>query len=298
MTFATPSPGSRGDSGRRWSSSTGSASALRRQADCSASNRRRYAGVSIVRTRPFATSWEASMTDVRTLLERGYADAMPAPDGFERMLRRRDRKRRNQRIAAGVVGIAVFVAAVWIVTSGASSERTQEPADRTTVNRTAAAEDVVRGFVAAFGAFDAQTAMTYVAEGADLTWLIDRQVPPNADGLAAELALLRAQRFQLNITRCDAVPFGSATSVVCGFGFDAIASDQLGRGPFTDGTFVFTVRNGEIVKGSWKAPLGRFRSQMRVPFAVWVAAIHPGDFTAMYETGSIPASPEAFGRLT
>jgi Tol biopolymer transport system component len=68
------------------------------------------------------------MNDVRTLLERGYADATPPPDGFERMLRRRDRKRRNQRIAAGIVGIAVFVAAVWIVTTGGSFNRTQQPA--------------------------------------------------------------------------------------------------------------------------------------------------------------------------
>jgi WD40 repeat protein len=63
------------------------------------------------------------MNDVRTLLERGYADATPPPDGFERMLRRRDRKRRNQRIVAGAVGIAVFVAAVWIVTNGLSFDR-------------------------------------------------------------------------------------------------------------------------------------------------------------------------------
>jgi len=39
-----------------------------------------------------------------------------------------DRKRRNQRIAAGVVGIAVFVAAIWIVTSGGWFDRTKEPA--------------------------------------------------------------------------------------------------------------------------------------------------------------------------
>ena len=39
------------------------------------------------------------------------------------MLHRRDRKRRNQRIVAGVVGIAVFVAAVWIVTSGGAFDR-------------------------------------------------------------------------------------------------------------------------------------------------------------------------------
>lgn len=36
---------------------------------------------------------------------------------YERLLRRRDRKRRNQRIASGVVGIAVFVAGLLIVTS-------------------------------------------------------------------------------------------------------------------------------------------------------------------------------------
>jgi dipeptidyl aminopeptidase/acylaminoacyl peptidase len=63
------------------------------------------------------------MSDVRAILERGYASAMPPPDGFERMLRRRDRKRRNKRIRASVVGIAVFVAAVWIVRDIASLDR-------------------------------------------------------------------------------------------------------------------------------------------------------------------------------
>jgi hypothetical protein len=42
--------------------------------------------------------------------------------------RRRDRKHRNQRIAAGLVGIGVFVAAVWIVTSGGPFERAPAPA--------------------------------------------------------------------------------------------------------------------------------------------------------------------------
>jgi hypothetical protein len=52
---------------------------------------------------------------------------MPEP-AWDRLVGRRDRKRRNQRIAAGVVGIAVFVAAVWIVTNGLSFDRTQTPA--------------------------------------------------------------------------------------------------------------------------------------------------------------------------
>ena len=45
---------------------------------------------------------------------------------MDSLIRRRDRKRRNQRIAAGVVGIAVFVAAVWAVTSGLSLDRSEK----------------------------------------------------------------------------------------------------------------------------------------------------------------------------
>jgi hypothetical protein len=56
------------------------------------------------------------------------APLFEAPEpSFEAFLRRRDRKRRNQRIGAGVVGIAVFVATVWVVTSGLSLDRTQTP---------------------------------------------------------------------------------------------------------------------------------------------------------------------------
>lgn len=71
------------------------------------------------------------MPDLTSLLERAdrAASRVPLPaDGFERLRVRRDRKQRNQRIAAGVVGIAVFLAAVWIVTSVGSFDRTQTPA--------------------------------------------------------------------------------------------------------------------------------------------------------------------------
>ena len=67
------------------------------------------------------------MSDVRTILMQGVGGATPPPDGFERMLRRRDRKRRDQRIMAGVVGIAVFVAAIWIIATGGPFDRTLTP---------------------------------------------------------------------------------------------------------------------------------------------------------------------------
>jgi hypothetical protein len=68
------------------------------------------------------------MSDPRSLLERESRRFTQQDGAFERLLHRRDRKRRNQRIAAGVVGIAVFVAAVWIVTSAGSPDRSQTPA--------------------------------------------------------------------------------------------------------------------------------------------------------------------------
>lgn len=68
------------------------------------------------------------MSDTKELLQHARRE-FPPPEGVMESLRRRhDRKRRNQRIAAGVVGIAVFVAAIWIVTSVGAFDRTQTPA--------------------------------------------------------------------------------------------------------------------------------------------------------------------------
>jgi hypothetical protein len=68
------------------------------------------------------------MIDERDLLERALRAFEPQPGFTDRVYRRRELKRRNQRIAAGVVGIAVFVAAVWIVTSAGSFGRSKTPA--------------------------------------------------------------------------------------------------------------------------------------------------------------------------
>ena len=71
------------------------------------------------------------MSDLKALLERAERaiSVVPLPpDDFDGLQRRRDRKRRNQRITAGVVGMVIFVAAVWIVTSGGAFDRTQTPA--------------------------------------------------------------------------------------------------------------------------------------------------------------------------
>jgi hypothetical protein len=225
-------------------------------------------------------------------LER-IARRIPIPEpAYERMLRRRDRTRRNQRSTAGVVGIAVFVAAVWIVTSGRPTDRTQRPANEPSVSP---AEDVVRGFLAAFGAFDPEAAMTYVADDADLSGLIDLPAPANEKGLSLELALLKAQGVQLTITSCQTSPFGSATSVICGFDFHSIASDVLGGGPLTGSMFVFTVRDGEIVKAAGNQYDLQTAERLYATFAEWAYATYPRDFQVMYKTGRyVLPRPEGF----
>jgi transglutaminase-like putative cysteine protease len=68
------------------------------------------------------------MSDLKALLERAEraVSVVPLPpDGLDGLQRRRNRKRRNQRLSAGVVGMTVFVSAVWIVTTGMPFDRTQ-----------------------------------------------------------------------------------------------------------------------------------------------------------------------------
>ncbi|MET1012106.1 MAG: hypothetical protein ABWY83_06970 [Actinomycetota bacterium] len=67
------------------------------------------------------------MSDLKELLDREARLVDAAPEALESVLRRRDRKRRTKRIAAGVVGIAVFVAGVWIVTAGGPPDRSENP---------------------------------------------------------------------------------------------------------------------------------------------------------------------------
>jgi Tol biopolymer transport system component len=64
------------------------------------------------------------VSDIRELLRPGVEGFEPKRDAFERVLARRDRKRRRQRIAAGIVGAAVFAMVVVLLVRLLSSEPT------------------------------------------------------------------------------------------------------------------------------------------------------------------------------
>jgi Tol biopolymer transport system component len=69
------------------------------------------------------------MTGDRDLLEREMERLRPRPISIDDLVRRRDRRRRNQRIAAGVIAIAIFAAPIaWLAGAGGRSDRTHLPA--------------------------------------------------------------------------------------------------------------------------------------------------------------------------
>src|SRR5262245_48744392 len=68
------------------------------------------------------------MTDLKRLVQQAdiAVSSVPLPPGgIEPLMRRRERKRRAQRIVAGSVGIAIFVATLWLLTSGSLGVGTQ-----------------------------------------------------------------------------------------------------------------------------------------------------------------------------
>jgi hypothetical protein len=149
----------------------------------------------------------------------------------------------------------------------------------------AAGERVARGFLAAFGAFDAEQALTYVADDADLTGATNGS--RGVRGLSLMTSWLEASGFEMTVTSCETAPFAPDTIVTCRFDFHGFRSDEIGRGPFSGSTFVLTVRHGEIVSASLHWDIEKFSPQMWDPFAGWVSTTYPKDAAVMYTDGTL-----------
>ena len=231
------------------------------------------------------------MSDPRSLLERESRRFIQHDGAFERLLRRRDRKRRNQRITAGVVGIAVFVAAVWILGTRVVQETTTPANPSTVAPDDAKALEVAKDFVTAFTAFDADRAITYLADNADTSGL-------GAKGIREFrllLSYLEAIRYkQLNLSCLDVGSSASGSYVHCTFDFHSNGSDEIGKGPYSGSTLQFALRDGKIVRASMHWELGKYASQMWYPFREWVSSNYPEDVAVMYEetsTGDYALTP-------
>lgn len=189
------------------------------------------------------------------------------------------------KVGAFVVAATIGVAAIALILVTRPGQDTTTPANEPSAvdPADAAAVQVATDFLGAFGDFDAEQAMTYVADDADITGMTEGS--NDVEGLSLMASFLEAQGYQQTIASCEATPVASDTSVVCPYDFHGIRSDEIGRGPFSGGIFTLTVRDGEIVEASRYWETEKFSPQMWEPFADWVSTTYPKDAAVMYTGG-------------
>ena len=185
-------------------------------------------------------------------------------------------------------GVLIVVAATLLVLA-ACDGGDEAPA---TVNPTppeASAEKIATSFVEAYGAFDAEEAITYLAPDAAILELIGsvgahRGVEGTPDELPLLISLLRAEGYRQMLDSCEAQGDSASGSMVhCTFDFHLFGSDRLGLGPYRGSSFDLIVHDGEIVRASKSFDVEEFSREMWEPFEAWISEAYPVDATAMYE---------------
>ena len=205
----------------------------------------------------------------------------PEPGVLEPQHRRQHRGSGGKRIgalAAAAVAL-VLIAAFLIIQSGEEAPATDQTpvaaeAPENTVN--AKAEEVATGFVAAYGAFDVEQAMTYLVDDATIAVLGAQ------DDLRLLIPWLEATGYQQIVDPCEQVGNSASGSIRCTFAFHALRSGEIGRGPFGGSTFDLVVRGGKIVEASQSWNIEKFSTQVWEPFANWVSKAHLKDAAVMY----------------
>ena len=233
------------------------------------------------------------MIDEREIVRVAVERLAPPEPAYERLVERRDRKRRNQRIAAGVVGIAVFVAAVWVLGTKVGQDTTA-PADRPTLENPAGktAEDVARDFLYETAFFETDLAVRHLVNAS--------LVPSDAavSGLGLDgieqfrrwLSYNEATGFEIIPTSCEETGRSSrGTYVRCTFDFHGIRSEAIGRGPYSGSYLDLLVARpiveyGRILDVSAHMEIEEFGPQMWDPFDEWVSSNYPADAAVMYNS--------------
>ncbi len=232
------------------------------------------------------------MPDVQEVFRMSTHDVKPDPGALERQHTHQRRRSVGKKVGAFAVAAAIGLLAVGLIltqTGGTAPTPVGDPTpppislqSPPPPSADAVAEKVARGFLGAYGAFAPKRAMSYVADDADLSGLIETQVSADQQGLSLQLAFFEAEGYEQTITSCTTSPFGDDTAVTCGFDFHAIRSGEIGRGPFSGSDFTLIVRDGEITRATMHWDVEGFSPQVWEPFAEWVSTAHPKDAEVMY----------------
>lgn len=228
------------------------------------------------------------MAELREVFEMTTKQMEPDQDSWNQQERRQRRTARNRKVGTLVVAAAVGLAAVVVVLATRPGDNTTTPGNGQTVNPAGpTAQEVATGFLGAFGALNAEQAITYLAEDADISDLMGGRVQGvegNAEELRLNLSFLEAVGYKQMLDSCEELgSSASVTTLRCTFDFHLFGSDEIGRGPFSGGYFELIVSDGEIVQASHWLETEKFGPQMWEPFRDWVSTTYPKDAAVMYQ---------------
>ena len=197
----------------------------------------------------------------------------------------------RSRAARGIlVGVAAALLALAACDGGGEGPATNDPPTPSAAH--ADAEEIASSFVEAYGAFDAEEAITYLADDAEILDLIGsvgahRGVVGRPDELPLLISLLKAAGYRQTLDACEEQGASvSGSEVRCTFDFHLFGSDRLGLGPYGGSSFDLIVDDGAIVRAGASFEVEEFSSQMWEPFEAWVSEAYPQDAAAMYDDES------------
>jgi hypothetical protein len=208
----------------------------------------------------------------------------PEPGALERQQKRQVRTARNRRFGAFAIAAAIgVVALVLIVVIGPGKEPTI-PADTSPpITTEADAANIAAGFVTAIGSLDAEQAITYLAEDADLTGMV---TPATSEGLRSLVSWFSATGYKQTLDACTVVANVPETIFVsCSIDFYGLRSDEIGRGPFGGSAYSINVHEGRVTGARLDFNTFKFSPRVWEPFANWVSKTYPKDAAVMYTDG-------------
>jgi hypothetical protein len=224
------------------------------------------------------------MPELREVFEMVTKQTEPDVDAWREQEQRQRRTSRNRKWGALVAAAAISIAVVFVATRLADGGAHGEPATPPSTTEPSA-EEIANRFVESYGAFDAEAALSYLADDADISVLM--RGPQDGQGLEEDLSLnlsmLKAQGYVQISDSCQSQGTSwEGTYVRCAFAYHLLGSDRIGLGPFEGSTFKLTIQDGEIVRASLDWANDEFSPQMWDPFSEWVSANYPDDAEVMY----------------
>jgi hypothetical protein len=191
-------------------------------------------------------------------------------------------------LAAAAVVAIVGGGIVLVSRDEPAQPATNQPAAVTepaVIESNASAVDVARGFVEAFGAFDTDQVMSYMADGAEFSGLLSQSTAKYpSEELRTTIPVAQSMGWKQTIEGCeqqDTTALG--TTVRCTLDFHYLRSEELGLGPFSGSYFDVTVLDGQVVDVAGHCQIDEFSPQVWDPFASWLSATYPDDAAVMLD---------------